>query len=182
MVVPVYATEDNGRLDFLGQTLNSVERQTHHGTVGVVVDDGSSVDVQGFMIERGYKKSRYVRRERQPEDLKTASNAINVGLNLSLARSGDVFTSKEREELVAIGLVHSDDLVPYASVEKRLAQLGGTDSFVFGNVASIDSSERFLGASKWEGNLPLLQGAYFPNHTIIWTLPFLQKLQKMSPR
>ena len=51
LVTPVYATSDNGRLKLLEQTLRSAADQKYSNCnlVLLVVDDGSTVDVNGLI-------------------------------------------------------------------------------------------------------------------------------------
>ncbi|MEK6868901.1 MAG: glycosyltransferase [Nanoarchaeota archaeon] len=182
IVVPVYATLGNHRLDYLDQTLQSVQKQTHRGLVCVVVDDGSTVDVQAFVKDQKYDRLRYVRRERGPSDLRTASNALNFGIDLCLRGSGDVFTSEEARNLSALAYLHSDDILTVDSIEMRLSALSDSVAFVHTDFARIDPNSRLLGINRWSkrndeyaGNI--LAGG-FGHHTTMWTMQFVGMLMQ----
>ena len=85
VVCPTYADNDS-RLSQLRYSLTSINRQTVP-CVCIVVDDGSSSDVQGFIKQFGTRRIRYARRERKPTDLRTSSNAANLGIDLALEGS-----------------------------------------------------------------------------------------------
>lgn len=182
VVIPVYATPENHRLDLLAHTIRSVELQTHPGVVPIVVDDGSLVNVESSMRECGFTGARYVRRTRSPSDLKTASNALNLGIDLCLARSGDVFSREEASTLAAVGYLHSDDLLPPWSVKKRLAALTLSDAFVYADLMYIDSSNRSIGVRRWAGKLGWDMLDCFPHHTVLWPVDFAQQLKDYTNR
>lgn len=182
ILVPVYATIGNNRLDYLGQTLQSVQKQTHRNLVCMVVDDGSTVDVQAFVKYQKYDGLRYVRRERGPSDLRTASNALNFGIDFCLIGSGDVFTSEEARNLGALAYLHSDDMLTIDSIKWRLSALSDSAAFVHTNSARIDSNNRLLGINRWSkrndeyaGNI--LAGG-FGYHTTMWTMEFVRMLMQ----
>ena len=187
IVVPVYATLGNHRLDYLDQTLQSVQKQTHKGLVCVVVDDGSTVDVQAFVKDQKYDRLRYVRREREPYDLRTASNALNFGINLCLRDNGNVLTSEEARNLSALAYLHSDDMLAIDSIEERLSGLSNSVAFVHTNFASIDSNNRLLRIDRWskrndEYTSNILAGG-FGHHTTMWSMEFVRMLvQYVSDR
>ena len=182
IVVPVYATTENHRFDYLYQTLKSVQKQTHKDLVCVVVDDGSTDDVEAFVRDQRYNRLRYVRRERDPSDLKTASNALNFGLNLCLTGSGDVLTSKEARNLSALAYLHSDDMLTLDSIEQRLSALSDSVAFVHTNFALIDPNNRLLSVSRWpERNGDYIRNIFlggFGHHTTMWTIEFAQILMR----
>ena len=174
VVIPVYATPENHRLDFLGQTLRSVQQQTHRDLVYLVVDDGSSADVEGFFTEYCDNRGRYIRRERKPADLRTSSNALNLGISLCLKRSPDILTRAEADDLVAVAYLHSDDMLPSGSLQRRLEVLSTTAAFVYtdtfslyvksGVITTRRSNESFANSAQTAVGIS--------HHTTMWTLKF----------
>lgn len=181
VVIPVYATPENSRLEFLGQTLRSVQLQTHRDLVALVVDDGSPVNVECFIRESGYSAVRYIRRARSQADLKTASNALNFGIGLCLERSPDVFSRAEAGNLVAITYLHSDDLLPPESVAHRLSALKPGAAFVYADVIYVNAVNKPLGVkrSKWQGKCAYSPDLFhgFPHHTVMWAAEFANLLK-----
>lgn len=185
VVIPVYATPENHRLDFLGQTLQSVRHQTYPDLVAVVVDDGSTADVAGFVREQRMDNVRYVRRVRSPADLKTASNALNFGIGLCLDRSPDVFSSGEASGLAAITYLHSDDMLPPESIGKRLSVLNSDAAFVYADVAYIGSSNELVGVSRSKSREGIYASSLFrgfPHHTVMWGIEFVDSLRDYVAR
>ena len=178
VVIPVYATPENHRLDFLGQTLRSVHLQTYRDLVALVVDDGSTANVEGFVKDFGYDKLRYVKRTRSPADLKTASNALNFGIDLCLARSHEVFTSQEASNLAALAYLHSDDLLPPQSVHQRIVALKHDTAFGYGRMVYINSGNRIIDVSRWKGEFGHDTLSGFPHHSVMWSLEFAERLKE----
>lgn len=177
VVIPVYATPENHRLDFLGQTLRSVQRQTYRDLVAVVVDDGSPADVAGFVQAQHMGNVRYVRRARSPADLRTASNALNFGINLCLEKDAGVFTRHEAGDFGAIAYLHSDDLLTAESVQERLAALNQGAAFVYSDMIYIDTSNVPTGVNRWKGKCGSNTLFGFPHHTVMWSIVFAQLLR-----
>lgn len=119
---------------------------------------------------------RYLRRERLPSDLKTASNALNFGIDYCLARSGDVFTRSEAEDLVGVGFLHSDDLLSSDSIERRVRHLPRgfvyTDRATFSGIHVID-----IIGGKSLSSMGRLALQPFPHHTLLWEMEFLEYLK-----
>lgn len=186
IVIPIYATSENGRLNLLPFTLKSVRNQNlaGHNLVNLVVDDGSSVDVQGYLnsYQREFhdQRVRYIRRERKGGDLHTSSNAINIGLDACIMKSSDVFTVSEANDLYAATFLHSDDLLTKDSVEGRVSQLG--NAFVFSDMADFDEQGKLVAIRRWnKGSNPneLLSPFnvyHFNYHTVMWQIGFLQRV------
>jgi len=174
IVIPVYATPENHRLDYLDRTLRSVRKQTHRDLVGVVVDDGSTVDVKALVEDQKYDKLRYVRREREPTDLKTASNAANLGIDLCIDTSGEVFTPTEADDLVAITYLDSDDMLTPRAVEKRLAALSEDNAFVHTDMIGVYANNRLTRVTTWKNRDRDFKHNHqgFPFHTVTWTVEF----------
>ena len=178
IVVPVYATEENMRLNYMCQTLESVANQTFKDIVCIVVDDDSKVDVEGFVSGFNNPKFRYVRREKKDGELKTASNALNMGFGLAMDKSSDVFSSREAQDLAAICYLHSDDLLPRSSVAKRLKQLDAKAPFVFSNIITINAEGNVLGEIAWAfPNVKKSNLRRFPHHSSMWSIDFAKSIR-----
>jgi len=182
IIVPVYATTTNHRLDYLGPTLQSVQKQTHRDLVCVGVDDGSTADVKAFVEDRKYDRLRYVRRERGFSDLRTASNALNFGIDLCLRGSNYVLTLEEASNLSALAYLHSDDMLTVDGIEVRLSALSDSVAFVHTNFARIDPNNTPLGVNRWtkrNGKYAsnILAGG-FGHHTTMWTMEFVRMLMQ----
>lgn len=181
VITPIYATSENKRLELFEYTLRSVLRQnsSNCGIVHVVVDDGSTVDVEGLLKEHGDGRTRYVRRERSPDDLKTASNALNMGIDYCLERSGDVFTKEEADNLYGITFVHSDDLLARNSVEVRLETL--SNGFVYTDMGLLNKKGKVIGVRSGDTldkmNASQFNIFLFNYHTVMWKYDFLQYLK-----
>ncbi len=182
IVIPVYATPENHRLDFLGQTLQSVRHQTYSDLVAVVVDDGSPVDVAGLVRAQHMDNVRYVRRARSPTDLKTASNALNFGIDLCLARSGEVLSHSEASNFAGLAYLHSDDLLPPASVQKRISFLADNVAFVHGDSLIVRRDNSPVWVQKWKGSYAPTSFYNFPHHTAMWTAEFARELKSYVAR
>ena len=142
VVTPIYATPENGRLELFRHTLRSVQQQTHHNVVYLVVDDGSTADVPNFLNEYRDSRVRYVRREKLPTDLRTPSNALNLGIDYCLDRNSDIMTHEEAATLAAVTYLHSDDLLTKDSVKQRLRRL--PDGFIHSDMALFARNCGFL--------------------------------------
>lgn len=95
-VIPVYATPQNGRLDYLAYTIRSgLRQQTHSTLVFLVVDDGSTADVEAAVKEFKDSRLRYLKRERKSDDLPTPSNPLNYGIESLLQQKSEVLTMSE---------------------------------------------------------------------------------------
>ena len=179
VITPVYATKDNQRLSLLQPTLSSVRQQSYPDFVHLIVDDGSTCDVEGFLQTYSDQRIRYIRRERNPSDLQTASNALNFGIDHCLAKSGDVFTRSEANDLTAVAFLHSDDMLTSNSVGLRLANIG--NGFVHSDMAVFDNHGKVIRINKWRGSEKdyLLSAAHysFNHHTVMWDIEFLRYLK-----
>jgi len=186
VVTPIYATPENGRLELFRHTLRSVQQQTHHNVVYLVVDDGSTADVQKFLRESRDSRVRYIRREKFPTDLKTASNALNLGIDCCIGRDREIFSTGEAEDLAAVAFLHSDDLFVPNSVELRIKNL--QNGFVFTDMALFTSSGK-IPRIRYGDTVSVANKTYatknpreFNHHTIMWSLPFLRYLREFTAR
>ncbi len=185
VISPVYATPQNERLKLFDHTVRSFIRQRTDALnlVHVVVDDGSSSDVEGFLREYHDSRIRYIRRDKSPSDLRTASNALNLGIDCCLAGSGDVFTRSEASDLYAIAFLHSDDLLPKDSVQKRIWKMGNGTGFVHTDMAFLDETGEVIGIRGWKGGngekylSSVGNHRLFNHHTIMWGTGFLRYLK-----
>ena len=104
-----------------------------------MVDDGTpmSINVKNLVKKYNYRDNlRYVVRTRSVNDLHTASNAINFGLEFALNKSLEIFTSKERSNLFYVVYLHSDDILPFDGIKKRTNEIQDS-SFVFSKTMVI---------------------------------------------
>lgn len=188
VVTPIYATPENGRLELLHQTLMSIVHQqdSNYSLVYLVVDDGSTSDVEGFLKSYNDSRIRYIRRERSPSDLKTASNALNLGIDLCLTRDSSIFTMNESDDLYSIAFLHSDDLLTKDSIKTRLEYLG--EGFVHTDMAFFNNKGNVIRVKKWKAESDkeyiLAVGTHilFNHHTIMWELGFLRYLKDFVAR
>ena len=113
IITPVYVSpEFPSRLEFFNKTVASVNAlsASEAAHLHIVVDDGST-DPEG--IKRALEKYddcriRYLRRERKATDLKTASNALNFGIDAVLDGHEKI---PEYKNIDSITPLHSDDLM-----------------------------------------------------------------------
>lgn len=113
IITPVYVSpEFPSRLELFDKTVASVNRLRSNGTthLHIVVDD-ESTDPEG--IKRILEKYddgriRYLRRERKGTDLKTASNALNFGIDAVLNGHEKI---PEYKNIDSVTPLHSDDLM-----------------------------------------------------------------------
>lgn len=181
IVTPIYATQENNRLGLFGQTERSVLRQQTSGfnIVHVVVDDGSTVDVQACLKEYKDPRIRYLRRQRQPTDLKTASNALNFGINGVLDGDSDLLTKHEAKDLYALAFLHSDDILPSDSLVKRLA--GIKEGFVYTDMVFFNYDGKIGNRRKCQvvekDMLAKTNFFSFNHHTLMWSVKFLEYLR-----
>jgi len=186
VVTPVYATPQNERLELLDLTLRSVRKQSYSNLVHLVVDDGSPSDVKGLIDSLRDPRFRYVRREKTDSEKLTASNPLNLGIDLVLGRSPDVFTGAEAADISALTYLHSDDLFTKDSLRSRMSKLGS--GFVYSDMASFSGEKKIIGISRLDGTLDnddLLQkgpNMIFNHHTTLWTLHFLEYLRNFNSR
>jgi len=113
IVTPVYVSpEFPSRLELFDKTVAGVNRLGLDGTthLHIVVDDGST-DPEGIkrVLEKyDDRRIRYLRRERKESDLKTASNALNFGIDAVLDGHEKI---PEYKTINSVTPLHSDDLM-----------------------------------------------------------------------
>lgn len=113
IITPVYVSPDfPSRLQLFDRCVASVHKLGSDGTahLHIVVDDGSTDPdgIQRVLEKYDDPRIRYLRRERKETDLKTASNALNFGIDAVLEGHERIPESKT---ISAVTPLHSDDLV-----------------------------------------------------------------------
>jgi len=144
IITPVYVSpEFPSRLKFFGKTVASVNKLGSDGTthLHVVVDDGST-DAEGIkrVIEKyDDGRIRYLRRERKGTDLKTASNALNFGIDAVLDGHEKI---PDYKSIDCVTPLHSDDLM--YDIASRAKSLEPADvGAALGKIAVLrDGTER----------------------------------------
>ncbi len=174
LIIPIYATDENKRLDLSKYTLRSAIWQKD--TDIIVVDDGSTVDVEGLLKKYNNSLIIYIRRERSPTDLKTASNALNLGIDYCLE---ETYSAKKWR---AVGFLHSDDLATEESVQMRIKGLEGpNDGCVQTDLGLINGKGKIIGMRQGkkldEIDLSRDNLYSFNHHTIMWQYGFLRYLK-----
>lgn len=113
IVTPVYVSPDfPSRLKLFDRCVASVNNmlRSKAGHLHVVVDDGSPdpEGIQRVLWKYEDHRIRYLRRERTKTDLKTASNALNFGIDAVLEGHESI---PEYKAVSAVTPLHSDDLM-----------------------------------------------------------------------
>jgi glycosyltransferase involved in cell wall biosynthesis len=113
IITPVYVSpEFPSRLEFFDKTVASVSLLRSNPTthLHIVVDDGSTdpEDLKRVLEKYDDSRIRYLRRERKGTDLKTASNALNFGIDAVLDGHE---TIPEYKNIDSVTPLHSDDLM-----------------------------------------------------------------------
>lgn len=184
VITPAYITPQNGRLALFAQTINSVvtQRLCQVRLVYLVVDDGSTVDLKSFVEQWRDPRVRYVRRQRSATDLQTASNALNLGFDLCLAKDPHVFSHAEARDLCAATYLHSDDLLTQDSVERRALRLNGgcvhTAMACFHNDGTVKKIMSFKCGTADQVMAANAAGKpLYNHHTFMWDFDFLRRLR-----
>jgi hypothetical protein len=167
VVIPVHAADD-GRVGYLQQSVRSVLAQPD--CVAVVVDDGSPKD----LCLPSSPNLRIVRREKAEGELKTASIALNTGIDMLL--SGEVLTGAERDDLTAVCYVHSDDYLTDNSLTNRGTVLSDASPFVYSPMLLI-KNEHQGGIMMGNKNPAFFSFRGFPHHASMWSASFLRQLR-----
>ncbi len=137
------------------------------------------MDVKGFLRDYKDQRIRYLRRQRLPTDLKTASNALNSGIDGVLNMSKDLFTVAEAADLYALTFLHSDDVLSPYSIAGRLAET--KYGFVYTDMKFFYNDRRIMyerkGHSVVENMLTKTNFFCFNHHTLMWHIKFLDYLR-----
>ena len=145
IITPVYVSpEFPSRLELFDKCVASVNRLGSNGTahLHIVVDDGST-DPEGInRVLRKYDdpRIRYLRRERKETDLKTASNALNWGIDAVLEGHERI---PEYKSIRAVTPLHSDDLMYDVSSRAKSLEPAGTGAVV-GKIAVYRDGQRAI--------------------------------------
>jgi glycosyltransferase involved in cell wall biosynthesis len=174
-IIPVYASTSE-RLKYFNDCLKSITRQ-QYPTITIVVDDGSPKfdDVKQIFENNNNGSLRLVQRTRHPNDKKTASNAINYGIEKILSNSDEILTHSEMGKIKGICYLHSDDMFTKTSIEQRMNALKDK-SVVYSNLFRIDSQSKPI--SKYGCGKKILVSCHtFPHHSTMWHIDFLKELK-----
>jgi glycosyltransferase involved in cell wall biosynthesis len=176
VIVPTYFSSiSSPRLSFFERSLKSISNQSD--TVGIVVDDGSNFPVEDFLKELGLGCLRYVRRDREESDLRTSSNAMNLGLELCIEKSGEILTQREKDDLCSVVYLHSDDILSEGSILRRLQKLTKDTPVVYTDM-KISNDRRSSTSLVDARDLNAFPDFYrFPHHTLMWEINFLTELK-----
>ena len=173
IVTPFYSREGDQRLDyFRGYTLPStLQQMCAKGFYWFVVDDGSdNREAIAFLkeLDREVANAAVLWRERQPEDLATASNALNHGINHVL----------EHTDCTKAAYLHSDDRFLPESLELRASILDQGYDMVYGRLATLreDGSVEMKPLPDIDHNSPEIMSGYFPHWTSMWTTDMVRRL------
>ena len=173
VVIPACINSE-ARMNYLYQTLESVSQQTFP-TIALIVDDSSTFDVQKLVTDCNCNdRLRYVHRQKLDSDSGSSSEAVNLGLDLVLDKSQDIFSNNEKDNIVGVCYLHSDDMLPADSVEARVNELDKS-GFVYGLENQIDGEGNF----KCIKSIPYLRidAEGFPHHTGMWSFDMLSALR-----
>ena len=169
IITPIYATQDNRRLDLFQRTLASVHKLSDNFS-HITVDDGSSLSsgVQEICNRfAGDKRFSYLHRKRNNNDRFTASNAINAGIN-------HVFSNPQYSDIDHLAFLHSDDEI--ISLEERTKPLSKNTGATIADMVLVTNRKEKL--QRGQQVIPqewIAQGraAGIPYHTIIWQREFV---------
>lgn len=122
IITPTY-----NRRDYLGRCIDSALAQSFPLWEQIIVDDGSTDDIEGLVAGYGDPRLRYVRQEHRGVD--------NLGQTYNRA------LAEARGKYIAI--LESDDLWPPRKLSRQLASLEGTWAVLsYGRAALIDADDR----------------------------------------
>ncbi|MGM5483807.1 MAG: glycosyltransferase family A protein [Nanobdellota archaeon] len=164
VVVPVFAHKKS-RLIYLKKCLESLKRQQINFK-SYVIDDGSPLrdDVRSLIDCINDKRINLVERERSVNDRKTASNAINMGLEMFI----------QNNDVSYVCYLHSDDGLPKDSLKQRLK---GDFSYSRFLAFKDNNPLKIKGFSK----MGFKNGYHsFPHHASMWSIEFLKELKKYN--
>lgn len=178
-IVPAYIDSEE-RSKYLPQALLTIVNQSYP-TVGLVIDDDSPkpYDVESIVNSTNANGMlRYVKRQRQSNDLHTASNALNFGIDLILERKDGIFISSEKDNIRGICYLHSDDLLPKESNLNRIKSTAKSGfSYAYTYVVDSNLKPIFI-----HGCGPRIPGHAFsfPHHSVMWSFDFLSELRSYT--
>ena len=127
IITPVYVSPDfPSRLQLFDKCVASVNKLGRDGTahLHIVVDDGSPDPggIRRVLKKYDDRRIRYLRRERKKTDLKTASNALNFGIDAVLEGHERI---PEYKSISSVTPLHSDDLMYDVSSRARSLEPAG---------------------------------------------------------
>ena len=159
VVTPVYNAEKNNRLQYFKDSIKSILAQDYDFLLAVV-DDGSTDNTVDYIKSINDSRVKLLERERQPGDVRTSSNALNMGLNHLFEMGCKYFC-----------YFHSDDLLTQGSLESRVGELKDKD-MVYGRMVYLKKGKTFSNeypprCSDYYS--PLILSGDFPHHTSMWS-------------
>ncbi len=168
IVIPVYANTQE-RLKYFQYCVQSIKRQDKP-FVAIFVDDESPFfsDVQSIIGND--ERFRLVQRQRHPTDLKTASNALNYGIDLILDSNQKVLGSTEN--IHTLSYVHSDDMLSLHGLQTQKPKL-----FSYTDMIVINEENRVLLRREAEKK-PNISAKSFPHHSSSWSFDFMNRLRE----
>jgi glycosyltransferase involved in cell wall biosynthesis len=171
VVTPVFNSAQT-----LRPALLSVQRQSWPH-LHVLVDDGSWDDSAAIIerFARGHPSVVLLRRERQPGDVFSSSNALNAGFRYVLEQTGAGFVTRH----------DSDDIMTRESLARRMAEFGEGVGAVYSWHDMFSGRGRFAAYShKLRGTQGITKSAVFgrcfPYHTLVWRRSVLEEVSRLS--
>lgn len=179
ILTPVYIKPDDKnfrkREPYLRESIESVRMQKSD-LLHVIIDDGSPPDsLQEIKEEYSDRRTIFLRRERQPRNLLTCTNALNYGLDY-------IFSKKEISSEEQVSFLHSDDRI--INVRSRIKRMVDENSrFLYSDAVIFfdDSPEEII----WEGMRDVKKGRIqnfwiqgkLPYPTMTWTKGLLSEIK-----
>ncbi|MBS3119792.1 glycosyltransferase family 2 protein [Candidatus Woesearchaeota archaeon] len=138
IITPVYAAKKS-YLRYLEDAIESVPNQGAD-IIHIVVDDGSPTDVASWFHQTiSDPRIRYLRRERAPSDIRTASNARNLGLQALLDPIYGAVSPQESAEIKYVAFLDADDRLTPMSIDLRVSAFTPQTAFVYGMFIYVNS-------------------------------------------
>jgi glycosyltransferase involved in cell wall biosynthesis len=184
IITPVYVSpEFPSRLELFDKTVASVHRLDSNGAahLHIVVDDGSTDPSCLKRVLEKYADSRirYLRRERKETDLKTASNALNLGIAAVLDGHEKI---PEYKNIDSVTPLHSDDLM--YDIASRAKSLAGADvGAALGKIVVLREGTEKIHAPDFTMSARdyVMQGiAPYPVGSIMWKRSTLAGMRKYN--
>ena len=172
IITPVYVSpEFPSRLELFDKAVASVNALASNGTthLHIVVDDGSPDPngIQHVLQKYDDGRIRYLRRERKLTDLKTASNALNFGIDAVLDGHEAI---PEYKHIDSITPLHSDDVMCDIASRARCIEPADVGA-VLGKIVEL----RNKGPTIHEPDFTMSSRDYvtqgippYPVHSIMW--------------